>query len=426
MVKNKGISALLPLIALVALYLVTSIVADDFYAVPLTVAFLGASVLAVAMTQDRPVIKRVELFSRGAGQPAVMLMIWIFVLAGAFATAAERMGCIDATVSMTLHLLPGGMLYAGLFSAACAVSISIGTSVGTIVALTPIAIGAAASTGADLPTVVAVVVGGSFFGDNLSFISDTTIVATNTQGCRMGDKFRVNSMIAMPVALIVFIVYAVIGADIPPASDLGQVRWLKILPYAVVLVTAVLGMNVLAVLTLGLLLTGAIGRADGSLNFLTWLRAMGDGITSMGELIIITMLAGGLLELIRANGGIDFIITAITKRVNSKRGAELAVAALVSMVNVCTANNTVAILTVGDIAKKIGDRFGVDNRKNASLLDTFSCCVQGVLPYGAQVLMAAGLAHISPAEIIPHLYYPAALGLAALLSILLRYPKRYS
>lgn len=424
--NKKGIMALSPLIILIVLYLVTSILANDFYAVPLTVAFTAAAVYAVAITKGMPVNKRIETFSRGAGNTNIMLMIWIFVLAGAFANAAKDMGCIDATVNMTLKLLPGGLLYAGLFLAACIISISIGTSVGTIVALTPIAIGIANSTEADLAIVVAIVVGGSFFGDNLSFISDTTIVATSTQGCKLSDKFRVNSYIAMPVALLVFVAYIIIGADVQSPPPIADIDYPKIVPYAIVLVTAIMGMNVMAVLTVGLLLTGVIGIAEGSADVFSWLKSMGTGITSMGELIIITMLAGGLLEMIRVNGGIDFIIEKITAHVKNKRGAEFAVAALVSLVNMCTANNTVAIITVGDIAKKIGDTYGVDSRKNASLLDTFSCCMQGVIPYGAQVLMAAGLSKLSPAEILPHLYYPVALGIGALLAIFFRYPRKYS
>jgi len=424
--NKQGLKALSPLIILIVLYLATSIVANDFYAVPLTVAFMAASIYAVAITRRYSLVKRIELFNRGAGNQNIMLMIWIFVLAGAFANAAKDMGCIDATVNLTLNLLPGNLLYAGLFLAACVISISIGTSVGTIVALTPIAIGVASSTGVDIAVVVAIVVGGSFFGDNLSFISDTTIVATSTQGCKLSDKFRVNSYIAMPVAVLVFIIYIIIGADVkspPPTTDID---YLKIVPYAVVLVTAIMGMNVMAVLTVGILLTGAVGFIEGATDIFGWLKSMGNGITSMGELIIITMMAGGLLEMIKANGGIDYIIEKITAHVKSKRGAEFSVAALVSLVNTCTANNTVAIITVGDIAKKIGDAYGVDSRKNASLLDTFSCCMQGIIPYGAQILMAAGLSKLSPAEILPHLYYPVALGVASLLSIYFRYPRKYS
>lgn len=410
----------------VVLYLATSIIARDFYKVPITVAFLISSIFAIAISGGLPLKKRVEVYSRGAGTGNMMLMLWIFVLAGAFANSAKAMGSIDATVNLTLTLLPANMLLAGLFIAACFISLSIGTSVGTIVALVPIAAGIAQSTGTSVALMTAVIVGGSFFGDNLSFISDTTIVATSTQGCRLSDKFRVNSFLAFPAAVIILVVYIVMGAGINSPRDIPSVEYIKVLPYLAVLITAILGMNVMAVLTLGIILTGTIGMIGGDYDLYGWFGSMGDGILSMGELIIITLMAAGMLELIRENGGIDFIISKMTSHVSNKRGAELSIAALVSIVGVCTANNTVAIITIGGIAKRIGDRFGVDNRKCASILDTFSCCIQGLIPYGAQVLMAAGLAKLNPIEIVPYLYYPVTLGLISLLAILLRYPRRYS
>ena len=423
---KKGLIALSPLGVFIILYLVTSIVAGDFYKVPITVAFLVSSIYAVLIHGGRPLKERIDTFSRGAATGQMMLMIWIFVLAGAFANSAKVMGSIDATVNLTLSLLPPQMLLAGLFVAACFISISIGTSVGTIVALTPIAAGVAQQTGTDVALMTAVVVGGSFFGDNLSFISDTTIVATSTQGCRLSDKFRVNSFIVVPAALIIFVVYILMGSDVQAPQEIAVVQWMKVIPYLVVLVTAIFGMNVMAVLTLGVILTGIIGLVTGSFDIFGWMKAMGDGIIGMGELIIITMMAGGMLELIKQQGGIEFIIERMTRHIHGKRGAELSIGALVALVDVCTANNTVAIITVGGIAKQIGDRYGVDNKKAASILDTFSCFVQGLIPYGAQLLMAAGLAAINPVTIIPYLYYPFAIGIAAIMSILFRYPKRYS
>lgn len=429
---RKGIIALSPLAVFVVLYLVTSIIAGDFYKVPITVAFLLSSVFAVIVCggipqkSSMPIAERVSIFSRGASTGNMMLMLWIFVLAGAFANTAKVMGSIDATVNLTLSVLPGNMIFAGLFLAACFVSISIGTSVGTIVALTPIAAGVAQTTGMSIPMLTAVIVGGSLFGDNLSFISDTTIAATSTQGCKLSDKFRVNSFLVMPVALLILIAYGVIGAGIESPHDVGEVSFLKVLPYIVVLITAICGMNVMGVLTLGILMTGAIGLIDGAFDVFGWFAAMGDGIKGMGELIVITMMAGGMLELIKVNGGIDVVISLITKHIKTKRSAELSIAALVGMVNVCTANNTVAIITTGGIAKQIGDRFGIDNRKCASILDTMSCCVQGVIPYGAQMLMAAGLANVNPVSIMPHLYYPYLLGIVTILAIIIRYPRRYS
>lgn len=409
----------------ILLYLVTSIIAGDFYKVPITVAFMASSIYAIAITKGK-LRRRINIFSRGAGTSEMMLMLWIFVLAGAFANSAKAMGSIDATVNLTLSLLPSEMLLAGLFLAACFISLSIGTSVGTIVALTPIAAGVAMQTSVSTALVTAAVVGGSFFGDNLSFISDTTIVATSTQGCRLSDKFRVNSFIVVPAAVVILLVYFVIGQDIHAPSTLQDYELIKVVPYVVVIITAVFGLNVMAVLTLGILLTGIIGLWTGAFDVFGWFKSMGDGIVGMGELIIITMMAGGLLQVIKHNGGIDFIIQRLTRRIRSKRGAEMTIGALVAFVDVCTANNTVAIITVGGIARKIGERYQLDARKCASILDTFSCCAQGLIPYGAQLLMAAGLASLNPVHIIPYLYYPFAIGIAAILAIVLRYPRRYS
>ena len=430
--NKKGIIALSPLAVFILLYLVTSIIAGDFYKVPITVAFLLSSIYAVIVCGGiptrggMPIAERISIFSRGASMGNMMLMLWIFVLAGAFANTAKVMGSIDATVNLKLSVLPGNMILAGLFLAACFVSISVGTSVGTIVALTPIAAGVANSTGSSVPLLTAVIVGGSLFGDNLSFISDTTIAATSTQGCKLSDKFRVNSFLVMPVALLILGIYTFMGSGINSPQNVPEVSIIKVIPYIIVLVTAVCGMNVMAVLTLGILVTGSIGIIDGSFDVFGWFAAMGNGITGMGELIIITMMAGGMLELIKVNGGIDTVINLLTKRISTKRGAEMSIAALVGMVNVCTANNTVAIITTGGIAKQIGDRFGIDNRKCASILDTMSCCVQGVIPYGAQMLMAAGLASVNPVSIMPYLYYPYLLGAVTILAITARYPRRYS
>ena len=427
--NSKHISgwwALSPLFVFLCLYLVTSIIVNDFYKVPITVAFLVSSCYAIAITRGLKLDQRVYQFSVGASNKNIMLMIWIFILAGAFAQSAKEMGAIDATVNLTLHILPDNLLLAGIFIASCFISLSIGTSVGTIVALTPVATGLALKTGIDLPFMVAIVVGGSFFGDNLSFISDTTIASTKTQCCVMRDKFRVNSMIVVPAALIVLIIYIVQGLSITAPPQVQEIEWLKVIPYLVVLGTAIAGINVMIVLLLGIISTAIIGLATGSFGIFDWFGAMGNGITGMGELIIITLLAGGMLETIRYNGGIDFIIGKLTRHVNGKRGAELSIAALVSIANLCTANNTIAIITTGPIAKDIAGKFNLDRRKTASILDTFSCFIQGIIPYGAQLLMAAGLAKISPISIVGNLYYPFTMGTFALLAILFRYPRRYS
>ena len=436
MSNKKGLLALSPLFLLIVL-----IVAFTVYSVDashkdtnlsLTVAFMISSIYAIAISGGMPIKSRVDTYSKGAGANNLMLMLWIYVLAGSFAASAKAMGAVDATVNLALSILPASMILPGLFLAACFISVSIGTSVGTVVALVPIAAGLAHSMDVNTGMMTAIIVGGAYFGDNLSFISDTTVVATQTQNCKMSDKFRVNSLIVVPAAVIVLAIYAVMGIGLQAPTDIPEVEYVKVLPYLVVLVTAVAGMNVMAVLTMGTLLCGVIGvscqllGATGGYGLFGWFSAMGNGIIGMGELVIIAMMAGGMLEIIRENGGINYIIDKITAHVSNKRGAELSIAALVSMVNVCTANNTVAILTVGNIAKKIGDKFGVDNRKAASILDTFSCTVQGLIPYGVQMLLAAGLSGLNPLDIIPYLYYPIAIGVAALLAVLLRYPKRYS
>ena len=436
MSNKKGLLALSPLFLLIVLIVAFTVYSVDSShqdtSLSLTVAFMISSIYAVAISGGMPVRKRVDTYSKGAGANNLMLMLWIYVLAGSFAASAKAMGAVDATVNLALSILPASMILPGLFLAACFISVSIGTSVGTVVALVPIAAGLAHSMDANVGMMTAIIVGGAYFGDNLSFISDTTVVATQTQNCKMSDKFKVNSMIVVPAAVLVLIAYSVMGVGLQTPTHINEVEYMKVLPYLIVLITAIAGMNVMAVLTLGTLLCGAIGigshllGASGSYDLFGWFSAMGNGIIGMGELIIIAMMAGGMLEIIRENGGIDFIINKITGHVNSKRGAELSIAALVSMVNICTANNTVAILTVGNISKKIGDRFGVDNRKAASILDTFSCMVQGLIPYGVQMLLAAGLANLGPLDILPYLDYPLAIGVAALLAILLRYPKRYS
>ena len=424
--KHKGgWWSLSPLAVFLCLYLITSLLVNDFYKVPITVAFLLSSCYAIAITRGLKLEQRVYQFSVGAGNKNILLMIWIFVLAGAFAQSAKQMGAIDATVNLTLHILPDNLLLAGIFIAACFISLSIGTSVGTIVALTPVAVGLAEKTGIDLPYMVAIVVGGSFFGDNLSFISDTTIASTKTQDCVMRDKFKVNFMIVVPAALIVLGIYIFQGLSLSAAPQIQEIEWIKVIPFLIVLGTAIAGMNVMSVLLLGIFSTGIIGLFTG-MGFFDWFGAMGTGITGMGELIIITLLAGGMLETIRYNGGIDFIIARLTRHVTGKRGAELSIAALVSVANLCTANNTIAIITTGPIAKDIAKRFHLDRRKTASILDTFSCLIQGIIPYGAQMLIAAGLAGISPLGIIGNLYYPFCMGACAILAILIRYPRRYS
>lgn len=430
----NGWLALSPLLVFLCVYLLSSIVVGDFYAIPISAAFLIATIYAMLLCKGKTLEQRISIFSEGAGNKNVLMMIWIFVLAGAFAATANEIGAIDATVNLALRILPGKLLYAGLFLAACFISMSIGTSVGTIVALVPVAAGIAeeltltGATGifASTPFITAIIVGGAFFGDNLSFISDTTIAATRTQGCSMADKFKANISIVGPAALVVAIIYVILGTSVSVTPEAGAISWILLIPYILVIALALAGLNVTVVLTIGLLVNAIIGFLKGSLGWTSFLSAIGGGISEMGDLIIVTMLAGGMLELIRTNGGLDFIVSGMTRKINGKRGAELSIAGLVSLANLCTANNTIAIITTGGIAKDISERFGLDSRKSASILDTFSCLIQGIIPYGAQLLMAAGLSGVSSISIIGYLYYPFVMGLFALLAILFRLPRKYS
>ena len=426
----NGWLALSPLIVFLCVYLVSSIIAQDFYKIPISAAFLIASIYAIFICRGKSLEQRIATFSEGSGNKNVLLMIWIFVLAGAFAATAKDIGAIDATVNLTMRILPGKLIYAGLFIAACFISMSIGTSVGTIVALVPVGAGIAqgisGGAGADIAFITAIIVGGAFFGDNLSFISDTTIAATRTQECSMSDKFKVNIRIVLPAAVIVTILYIIIGQGTAFSYQAAQIDWVKIIPYILVIAFALSGLDVTAVLATGLAANALIGFSSGIFTWSGFLESIGNGISGMGDLIIVTMLAGGMLEIIRSNGGLDFIVNGLTKRINGKRGAELSIAGLVALANLCTANNTIAIITTGRIAKDITDRFGLDSRKTASILDTFSCLVQGIIPYGAQLLMAGGLAGVSQIAILQYLYYPATMGIFAILAITFRFPRKYS
>ena len=429
-----GLLALSPLLVFLAVYLLSSIIAQDFYKVPISSAFLIASIYAVIISRGRTLEQRIAVFSEGAGNKNVLLMIWIFVLAGAFAATAKDIGAIDATVNLALRILPGKLLYAGLFLASCFISMSIGTSVGTIVALVPVAAGIAeelscggmAGTFTSIPFITAIIVGGAFFGDNLSFISDTTIAATRTLGCSMADKFKTNIRIVAPAAIAVTVLYVCLGSSATMTPDSAPIEWVKLIPYVLVIALAISGMDVSAVLTIGLAVNAVIGFCGGGLTWTGFLESVGGGISGMGDLIIVTILAGGMLELIKTNGGLDFIVNTLTRRIKGKRGAEFSIAALVSLANLCTANNTIAIITTGRIAKDITRQFGLDPRKAASILDTFSCLIQGLIPYGAQLLMAAGLAQVSTITIISHLYYPFIMGAFALGAIIFRLPRKYS
>ncbi|MDE6085992.1 MAG: Na+/H+ antiporter NhaC family protein [Muribaculaceae bacterium] len=426
-VKNKwqGLVALSPMIVFLLLYVVISIMIGDFYKIPISVALLAASMWSIAVYRHKNLRERIEIFSRAAANSDIIYMIWIFVLAGAFASVAKEIGAVEATVSFTLGIFPPQYIVPTLFIAACLISFSIGTSVGTVVALTPLAAELATAEGTNVAFFVGAVLGGAFFGDNLSFISDTTIAATRSQGCNMQDKFKVNLWIALPAALVTLLVYVIVVPEVPALDVAREGDIFMMLPYLVVIVSAVCGINVVIVLTGGIACAVVLGVIKG-VNPIDLAGYMGSGIEGMGGLIIITLLASGMLGIIKASGGIEYILELLTARISGLRGAQAILAALVGIVNLCTANNTVAIITVGPLARDISRRFGVDSRKAASILDSASCIVQCLIPYGAQTLLATSLAGISPAAPFPYLYYPWILAIAMVISIIFLLPRRYS
>ena len=421
----KAFRALSPLLAFLLLYLVTSLILQDFYKVPITVAFLISSIYALSITKGK-LSDNIKIFSKGAGDNNLLLMLWIFILAGAFASSAKEMGGIDAAVNASLRWLPSSAILPGLFLASCFISISIGSSTGTVAALVPIAWGLSGELNIDSALAVGLVVGGAYFGDNLSFISDTTIVATQTQGCKMHDKFRENISLVGPVALLMLVVYYFLGRDVTGLKDVPEVDFLRVIPYLTVIISAMCGMNVVLVLMFGLAISGLIGICQGSFDLWGWFASIQSGITNMSDLIIMTLLAGGMLSIIRHNGGIDYLLKALTKKINGRRGGEMSISLMVFLVNLCTANNTVALITVGPIAKDISQRYGISPRRSASILDTVSCFTQGILPYGMQTLMAVSLTALTPIDVFTHLYYPMLIGLAVFLSILFKRNKKAS
>lgn len=407
---RRGLSALSPAIIFLLLYVGVSLFLGDFYLMPITVALAASSVWGVAIYRGHSLAERIDTFSKAAGHTNILYMVWIFILAGAFASLAKGMGAIDATVSLTLRFFPSSFILPAIFVAACFISMAIGTSVGTVVALVPLVIELAQSSGPDnVPLFVATVLGGAFFGDNLSFISDTTIAATRSQGCKMADKFRANIRVVVPAALIALTIYVISGSGLNAPRIPAEADYWLVVPYLVIILTALAGINVSVVLLCGIFSAMAIALLRTDIGLLGQCALMGEGIDSMGQLIIITLLASGMLGLVKAMGGITFILRLLTRHVSGPAGARWCIAALVGVVNLCTANNTVAIITVGSVSREIATRFGIPPRSTASILDTCSCIVQCMIPYGAQTLLATGLAGISPAAPWPYLYYPWAL-----------------
>lgn len=426
-VKTKnGLLAISPMIFFVTFYVIASLFAGDFSKVSLPIVFLLSSVYGICITRGKSLPDRVRVFTRGAAVPKIFFIIILFFFIGIFAECAKEIGCFDETVKLTLSILPSNYIFSGLFLSACVVSMATGSAFGTVATLVPIGIQLAQAVGADVPFTTAIVVGGAFFGDNLSFISDTTIAATSTQECSLKDKFFVNVRIVLPVALLLLIVYSYLGKDLSSTTIPGEIDYVKILPYAVVLILAICGVDVLITLSTGIVLAAVIGLVYGVFDVYGCMDVMQNGLYSLQDVCVITLLASGMMGLIKENGGLEFLLNSMRRIMTSKRGAEFGIGALVVVASICTAVNTVAIITVGGIAKELSVKYQLDSRKVASILDTFSCVVQGLLPYGAHVLVGASLAGVSPFDLIPFLYYPMLVALAAIIAIAFRLPKKYS
>ena len=415
--------ALVPFVVFLILFIGSGIVLDDFYAFPVIVAITISSVVAIVMNRKEPFAKKIDTFTKGAGNPNVMLMVLIFLLAGAFSETAKGMGAIDATVNFALSVIPQNLLVVGLFVIACFISLAMGTSVGTIVALAPIGLGIAEQTDISIPLLMATVIGGAMFGDNLSFISDTTIASVRSQGAEMKDKFKVNFFIVLPAAIVTCIILAVLTLDASAQIEYASFEWYKVIPYIFVIVFALIGLNVFAVLASGIGLAGVIGLIDGSYSIMAFVQAIGTGMSGMFEMAFLAILIGGMVEVIRHNGGIDFIVHLATRKIKSKKDAEFAMAGLVGLTDLSTANNTIAIMIAGPLAKNIAEQYDIEPRKSASIIDIFSCVVQGIIPYSAQFLVAASVAGISPILMMQHSYYSILVGVCGVIAILIGYPK---
>ncbi len=426
--KNQSFKALLPIVTFLIVYLIPGWISGDFYKLPILIPFLLASIVAISMAPGTKTAQKIEIFTKGMGQSGIMLMCGIFILAGAFANVAKAMGAVDATVNLGLHFLPQEILLAGLFIIGCFISLAVGTSVGTVVALTPVAIGLAEAMEINAAITIGAAIGGAMFGDNLSMISDTTIAAARTQNCSMKDKFKANIKLVLPAAIISLVAYILIPASNSEHSVvITWLDYLKVTPYLVVLIAAIMGMNVFLVLTIGVVLAGSVGLITGDYNIWSFLSSASEGMLGMGEIVMISLLVGGIVEVVRINGGIDYIISHIGRRTKSVKGAEFSITFLTGIVNVFTANNTIAILMSGPLVKKIAQQFNIQPKRSASLMDTASCFVQGSLPYGAQILAAVGLAAgaLSPFDIMTYLFYPYLMGLTVIISILIKKPAKY-
>lgn len=422
--KRGSIFAFLPLLLFVLLFIGSGVISGDFSNMPLNVAVIIAACIALAMNRKEKLANKIHVFTKGAGNPDIILMVIIFILAGAFGETAKEMGAVDATVNLGLSFIPSHLLMVGLFFVGCFISLAMGTSMGTVAAIAPIGVGIAEQTGISIAFTMATVIGGAMFGDNLSMISDTTIAAVRTQKTKMSDKFKTNFLIVLPgvivTAGILWLVTA--GYSMNITGDFSY-SFIKVLPYLIVLIVALAGVNVLLVLIGGIFFSGVIGLIDGSYTLTTFIQATSQGIINMEDIAIVAIIIGGIIAIIQHNGGIDWLLKVITSKVRTKKGAEFGIAGLVSATDLATANNTITIIMTGPLVKNIADEYQIDARKSASILDIFAGFIQGLIPYGPQMLAASGIAAISPISIMPYSIYPITLGICGILAIRFGYPR---
>ena len=420
--ENKGRAiALLPIGVFLIIFLGAGIVFEDFYAMPAIVAFLIALFVAFLQNKELSFNKKIEVIAKGVGEENIITMSLIFLCAGGFSGAVTAAGGVDSTVNLGLSLIPAHFAVAGLFLIGCFISVSMGTSMGTIAALAPIAVGISEKTGFALSICIGAVVCGAMFGDNLSMISDTTIAAVKTQGCEMKDKFKANFFIVLPAAIITVLIFwlATRNMSFQLEENLNYSLW-EVLPYMVVLLGALIGINVFVVLISGIVISLIVGVSMGHIALSEMFQVVGSGVTSMYDITVISIIVACIVSLVKEHGGIKFILNLIKSNINGRRGAEFGIALLALFVDACTANNTVAIVMTGPIAKEISEEFDVDPRRSASLLDMFTSVGQGIIPYGAQLLSAATLTGLTPLQIIPNLYYPLLMGVCGVLAIIFR------
>lgn len=420
-VTKGNAAALLPIGVFLLIFLGAGIAFGDFYAMPAVVAFLIALFVAFMQNRQQKFADKIEVIAKGVGEENIITMSLIFLCAGGFSGAVTAAGGVESTVNLGLSLIPTHFAVAGLFVIGCFISVSMGTSMGTIAALAPIAVGISEKTGFELSICIASVVCGAMFGDNLSMISDTTIAAVKTQGCEMKDKFKANFLLVLPAAVLSILIFWIMTRNVSYSleGDMKYNLW-EVLPYLIVLAGALAGINVFLVLISGIVISLIVGVAAGNIAVTEMFKVVGDGVTSMYDITVISILVACIVSLVKEAGGIQFILDLIKSRIRGKKGAELGIALLALFVDICTANNTVAIVMTGPIAREISEEYGVDPKRSASLLDMFTSVGQGMIPYGAQLLSAATLTGLTPVDILPNLYYPVLMGICGVGAIFLR------